>query len=183
MRSFSQLRARLGQHPILCFGDSLTTGFGQRSYPSQLASMLGVEVLGRGKDGDRTSDMAKRWPRVERECTNCRVVLILGGGNDRYRPPEWTARNLAALHEQARSRLDADVGVMTLPPAALEDERLWEVNDLLRASVANDPTGRLFLCDTAEICPSHLIEVHYSSSGYREMAAIVADALACHLKV
>ena len=93
----------MGRHPILCFGDSLTTGFGQRSYPSQLAAMLGVEVLGRGKDGDRTSDMRSRWPRVERECRHSRTVLILGGGNDKYRPAEWTVRNLAWLHEQARA--------------------------------------------------------------------------------
>jgi lysophospholipase L1-like esterase len=146
--------------------------------------MLGVEVIGRGKDGERTSDMRERWPRVERECTHARTVLILGGGNDKIRPPEWTVRNLAWLHEQARTRLDADVGVLTHPPAALEDERLWDVNDLLRECVADDKTGRLFLCDTADTCPTNLIdEVHLSSEGYREMAAIVARSLARHLRV
>ena len=69
---------------IICFGDSLTFGTGaprDKSYPAQLAEMIGQPVINSGIPGD-TTDRALR--RLERDVLSKspRIVLITLGGND-----------------------------------------------------------------------------------------------------
>ena len=69
---------------IICFGDSLTFGSGappDKSYPAQLAEMIGKPVINSGVPGD-TTDMALR--RLERDvlAKSPRIVMITLGGND-----------------------------------------------------------------------------------------------------
>ena len=69
---------------IICFGDSLTFGTGaprDKSYPAQLAEMIGLPVINSGIPGD-TTDRALR--RLERDVLSKspRIVLITLGGND-----------------------------------------------------------------------------------------------------
>lgn len=69
---------------IICFGDSLTSGYGASDgmdYPSQLSRLLGVPVINAGIAGDTTAgalerlsgDVLSRSPRI---------VMITLGGND-----------------------------------------------------------------------------------------------------
>ena len=69
---------------IICFGDSLTFGTGaprDKSYPAQLAEMIGQPVLNAGIPGDTT---ARALQRLERDVLSKspRIVLITLGGND-----------------------------------------------------------------------------------------------------
>jgi acyl-CoA thioesterase-1 len=69
---------------IICFGDSLTYGTGavpDKSYPAQLAEMIGHPVTNSGIPGDTT---AKALQRLERDVLSKspRMVLITLGGND-----------------------------------------------------------------------------------------------------
>ena len=69
---------------IICFGDSLTFGTGApraKSYPAQLAKMLGNPVINSGIPGDTT---ARALQRLDRDVLSKspRIVLITLGGND-----------------------------------------------------------------------------------------------------
>jgi acyl-CoA thioesterase-1 len=69
---------------IICFGDSLTFGTGAprgKSYPAQLAEMIGQPVINSGVPGDTT---ARALLRLERDVLtkSPRIVLITLGGND-----------------------------------------------------------------------------------------------------
>ncbi len=78
---------RLTGENIICFGDSLTSGFGAgpgMDYPSQLSRMLGRPVINAGRAGDTT---ASALARLERDVLSRspRIVLITLGGNDLLR--------------------------------------------------------------------------------------------------
>jgi lysophospholipase L1-like esterase len=69
---------------IICFGDSLTFGTGaprDKSYPAQLAEMIGQPVINSGIPGDTT---ARALQRLDRDVLSKspRIVLITLGGND-----------------------------------------------------------------------------------------------------
>ncbi|WP_020588476.1 arylesterase [Desulfobacter curvatus] len=69
---------------IVCFGDSLTRGYGAgngKDYPSRLEEMTGVEVINSGVSGDTT---AGGLARLEDDVLFYEpdVVLITLGGND-----------------------------------------------------------------------------------------------------
>lgn len=86
---------------VVCFGDSLTEGFGAgrgEDYPSILASHLGMRVLNAGERGDTTT---AALGRLERDVLqhNPRLVIVLLGGNDFLRqvPLEETKKNLEEI--------------------------------------------------------------------------------------
>lgn len=68
---------------FVCFGDSLTAGTGAirgMDYPSQLAELIGVEIVNAGVPGDTTAKGLARIEDVLR--LQPRIVLITLGGND-----------------------------------------------------------------------------------------------------
>lgn len=84
---FSDEATSTGRPPaetIICFGDSLTAGYGASEgmdYPSQLSRMLGRPVVNAGRNGDTT---ATALARLERDVLSQSptMVLITIGGND-----------------------------------------------------------------------------------------------------
>ncbi len=69
---------------IVCFGDSLTYGYGaseHNDYPSRLEEMTGIETINAGVSGNTTTD---GLARLENDVLghNPDVVLITLGGND-----------------------------------------------------------------------------------------------------
>ena len=69
---------------IICFGDSLTSGFGasdNMDYPAQLSRLLGRSVINAGVAGDTTG---RALQRLEQDVLSQspRIVLITLGGND-----------------------------------------------------------------------------------------------------
>jgi len=105
---------------VICFGDSLTYGTGavpNKSYPAQLAEMIGQPVINAGRPGDTT---ARALQRLERDVLSKapRIVLITLGGNDMKNgvDKKTAFKNLREIVEaiQAREALVIVGGVKVL---------------------------------------------------------------------
>jgi acyl-CoA thioesterase-1 len=114
-----------GRPAIVCFGDSLTAGFGLdpgRSYPDLLQHELDREgyryrVVNQGVSGDTTQDGLERLPMVLAE--HPQIVVLEFGANDglRGQPVSLAEKNQAQIIE-ALQKAGARVVLagMTLPP-------------------------------------------------------------------
>jgi len=125
-QAFQPRHANSDNRPALvCFGDSLTAGFGLdpgRSYPDLLQRALDREgyryrVVNMGVSGDTTQDGLARLPRVLAE--HPQIVVIEFGANDglRGQPVSIAQKNQGQIIE-ALQRAGARVVLagMTLPP-------------------------------------------------------------------
>lgn len=93
---------------IVCFGDSLTAGFGidsSASYPSDLQRLLDAagyryRVVNEGVSGDTTKDGLERIDSVLAH--KPQIVVLEFGGNDGLRglPVSFTQQNIAAMIER-----------------------------------------------------------------------------------
>jgi acyl-CoA thioesterase-1 len=97
--------------PIVCFGDSLTEGFGasrpgeadkSKSYPAFLETKVTVPVHNAGISGDTAAAAAPpNSTRVEKDVLskNPQLVIVLLGANDlfRQRPASETKANLQSI--------------------------------------------------------------------------------------
>ncbi len=99
--------ASLGSE-IICFGDSITFGYGvtpDEAYPAHLARMVKVPVVNTGIDGDTTSEALKR---IESDVLSRDpfLVIIEFGGNDFLRkvPLELTVKNLGEMVDMVQAR-------------------------------------------------------------------------------
>jgi acyl-CoA thioesterase I len=75
--------------PIVCFGDSLTAGYGvtvAQSYPAQLAGLLNLDssvVINLGKSGETAADGLKRLDKDVLSLDPPPCIVVIGfGGND-----------------------------------------------------------------------------------------------------
>ena len=93
---------------ILAFGDSLTHGYGAdagKSYPAQLARLLGRPVVESGVNGETSEQGLARLPHeLDREAPA--LLLLCLGGNDFLRRLDEarTEENLARMIEIAQER-------------------------------------------------------------------------------
>jgi len=76
--------------PIICFGDSLTEGYGaskpfaidrDQSYPAFLQKSVRVSVINAGVSGDTTADGLSRIKKDVLEKNPQLVIILLGGNN------------------------------------------------------------------------------------------------------
>lgn len=86
--------------PIVCFGDSITRGYGATpgsAYPDRLAVTLGLPVVNAGRDGDTTATALARIDEVL--ALQPRLTIVELGGNDLLSktPKEATLRNLEQI--------------------------------------------------------------------------------------
>ena len=86
---------------ILAFGDSLTFGVGTRpefSYPSQLAQLIGLQVINAGVSGEVTDDGLIRLKEAL-ETLQPDLIILLEGGNDilRNKPFDGIKSNLSKM--------------------------------------------------------------------------------------
>jgi len=86
---------------IICFGDSITFGYGVQpteTYPLALAKMVSLPVINSGIDGD-TSTEALRRLETDVLTRSPRLVIIEFGGNDFLRkvPFEKTVDNIREM--------------------------------------------------------------------------------------
>lgn len=86
---------------IICFGDSLTFGYGANQgedYPAALAKLTGIPVINAGKDADTTYEALKR---IESDVLNKepRLVIIEFCGNDFLKkiPIKTTVENIRKM--------------------------------------------------------------------------------------
>jgi acyl-CoA thioesterase I len=75
---------KVDPRPVVCFGDSLTEGWGaepSEAYPARLEASLGVPVVNAGWRGDRAVDA---WDRLESQvlAADPRLVVVQFGGNE-----------------------------------------------------------------------------------------------------
>ncbi len=110
---------------IVCFGDSLTAGYGTepgQSYPDALQKLLDAQgyhyhVVNAGVSGETSKDGLERVERVA--ARHPKIVVLEFGGNDGLRglPLEQTQSNLAAMIELLqRSGAQVALAGITLPP-------------------------------------------------------------------
>lgn len=93
---------------IICFGDSITWGYGVNpgeDFPSILAKMVSFPVINAGIDGDTTQEAIKRLTLdvLEREPL---LVIIEFGGNDFLRkiPKEITMKNIREMVDKSQGQ-------------------------------------------------------------------------------
>jgi acyl-CoA thioesterase-1 len=110
---------------LVCFGDSLTAGYGTdagESYPDQLQKLLDAQgyayrVVNSGISGNTTKDGLDRIARVVAK--HPKIVVLEFGGNDGLRglPLEQTQANLDEMIERLQ-KAGATVALagITLPP-------------------------------------------------------------------
>jgi acyl-CoA thioesterase-1 len=110
---------------LLCFGDSLTAGYGAdpgESFPDYLQSDLDAagyryRVVNEGVSGNTTKDALARLPHVL--ALHPQVVILELGGNDGLRglPLAQTQQNLdTLLAALTRAHIRVVLGGITLPP-------------------------------------------------------------------
>jgi len=109
---------------IVCFGDSLTAGYGAdpgESYPDYLqqdldAAGYSYRVVNDGVSGNTTADGVARVPRVL--AMKPALVILELGGNDglRGKPASQTQKNLDAMLAQlTAAKVPVVLGGITLP--------------------------------------------------------------------
>jgi acyl-CoA thioesterase-1 len=110
---------------ILCFGDSLTAGYGTEpgeSYPDDLQRLLDAQgfhyrVANAGVSGETTKDGVARVERLAAK--HPKIVVLEFGGNDGLRglPLEQTQENLAQMIEVLqKSEAQVVLAGISLPP-------------------------------------------------------------------
>ena len=107
---------------IVTFGDSLTAGVVERTYPAYLQNILNqngyaYHVDNQGVSGDTTTDGLARIDNVI--AAHPALVLLEFGGNDGLRgiPVEETQKNLAAMIERLQqAKIPVILLGITLPP-------------------------------------------------------------------
>ena len=111
---------------IICFGDSLTAGFGTdlgQSYPDHLQLLLDADgyhyhVVNAGISGNTTKDGLDRVQLVI--ARHPQIVVVEFGGNDGLRglPIEQTQANLSSILDQLqKSGTQVVLAGITLPPS------------------------------------------------------------------
>ena len=91
---------------VVCFGDSLTAGFGAaigHDYPSFLSEKISLPIINTGVTGNTTADALKRLDKdVLRH--NSKLVIITLGANDYFHgmPLEETLANLKKIIERIK---------------------------------------------------------------------------------
>jgi lysophospholipase L1-like esterase len=78
---------RLSGENIICFGDSLTSGYGATpgmDYPAHLSRLVGRPVINAGRSGETTVSALARLDR-DVLSRSPRIVLVTLGGNDLMR--------------------------------------------------------------------------------------------------
>ncbi|MDR3741357.1 MAG: arylesterase [Terracidiphilus sp.] len=110
---------------LVCFGDSITAGFGlssNQAYPAVLQSRLDqlgypYLVVNRGTSGATTKDAVAALPSLLK--LHPAVVIVEFGGNDglRGQPPSRMRQNLdAVLTALENARIQVVLAGITLPP-------------------------------------------------------------------
>jgi len=93
---------------IICFGDSLTFGYGanaSENYPSILANMLNLPIINAGIDGDTTQEALRRIDSdvLDRDPF---LVIVEFGGNDFLRriSLDETLKNIEEIIKKIQSK-------------------------------------------------------------------------------
>jgi lysophospholipase L1-like esterase len=195
---------------IVALGDSTTAGTpgfqspleappsGRGDETSQYAYWLmrarpEWDVLNRGVNGERSDQIAARFPRDVLDPSPVAVVII-AGVNDVYqgRAAEHVTRQLRAMYDRA-AHAGIKVVAGTVVPyntaTAEQNELMRQINDWIRAQARVEP-GVAFVDTRAAVAapgaPDRLAEspdgLHPSAAGYRRMAEAILPILEATLR-
>jgi lysophospholipase L1-like esterase len=168
---------RPGPGPIVCFGDSLTSGYGAdpaQSYPAVLRRLLARDVVNRGRNGDTAAASLERIDEVL--SLGPSVVVLTLGGNDMLQrvPIEQTVAALRGIFDRLLAAGSMVVFLGIDPPLASR-ARMDAIRALCRERgvlwIGHAMDGlwgdRTRMAD----------EIHPNAAGYRVIAERVAEAL------
>ncbi len=173
-----KLRPLSGNAVVLAFGDSLTYGTGttrNRSYPSQLESMIGRKVVNAGVPGEVTKDGLARLPGLLQE-HDPELVILIHGGNDMLRRRNLTqaANNIKAMIAIAEEQgIQVVMLAVPNPSLILSPAQFYE-------TVANDTgvvTDMDIISDVLQYPSNKSDRVHPNATGYRIMAEGIRELL------
>jgi len=101
-----------GQIRILCFGDSITQGFGDNAgeppedppggfggYPPRLQALTGVTVINAGVGGEQTGSGLDRLPDTLQQSNPDYVILLEGANDIEHHQEDAAVQNLEAMVE------------------------------------------------------------------------------------
>jgi lysophospholipase L1-like esterase len=186
--SCSRQVALVPDRPVVCIGDSVTSGLlPEKGYPDVMANLLALRVVNMGQSGINTDAALGMLPRVKE--AHPQVVVIELGGHDflQGKSRAATQRNLERLITSCKE-IGAEVvlvevprGFMTDPFAGLERE-LARKYDL---QLVADSVMRQFVLWSPISPPgmwlrgSHLSDdgIHPNKRGTQYLAEAVAKAL------
>jgi acyl-CoA thioesterase-1 len=178
---------------IICFGDSLTAGFGTdlgQSYPDHLQRNLDAggyryHVVNAGISGNTTKDGLDRVQLVI--ARHPQIVVVEFGGNDGLRglPIEQTQANLSAILDQLqKSGTQVVLAGITLPPSYGPDY-INKFNAMYPALAKQHHVRFLpFLLKDVYGVPGDMQEdaTHATAQGNKQVALNVEDLLKPLLK-
>ena len=164
---------------IVCFGDSLTRGYGAtptHDYPSVMAAELGREVINAGRDGDTTESALARLAS-DVLSNSPRLVVVALGGNDtlQQRPKAATMQDLDLIVSRIVS-LGAMVVLVHAKFGLLDDPYRDGIESIADKYGAVVVTGVL---DGILGRPSRMYDqIHPNDAGYALMAARISAVVA-----
>jgi lysophospholipase L1-like esterase len=167
---------------IICFGDSMTAGYGVNpgeDYPSMLGRLLNLEVLNKGVDGNTTSDGLQRLKGdvLDQEP---RLVIIEFGGNDFLKkiPKETTVNNIREMIEMIQAQ-GAMVAIVDISSGMFLREYSSSLYRLARSKNAIFASGAFAGIITNPRLKSDFL--HPNAEGYKIIAQRIHRAISPYL--
>jgi len=174
--------------PIVCVGDSLTTGLSTKeAYPEHLQQLVRVPVVNLGRPGVTARDMVQHLPEILAE--QPQLVVIELGGHDFLRGYGRTATRASLVQIiEACQEADAEVvlveiprGFITDPFSGLERELAREYDlelipdSAIRMLVVRSPAIPI----VGDLAKPHLSDdgLHPNEAGAQMLAEVVYRAL------
>lgn len=167
---------------IICFGDSITLGYGveqEESYPAALAKITPYPVINAGVDGDTTARAAKRFAPDVLEKDPLLVIIELSA-NDFLKkiPMETTLQELGDMIDKAHAK-GAMVAVVDISAGMFMREYRKNLGRLAREKDAIFIPAILSGILTNPSLKSDYI--HPSAAGYKIIAQKIRRAISPYL--
>jgi len=175
--------AREGLSNIVCFGDSITYGYGAETgedYPSGLAELSGAAVVNAGLSGDTTTRALGRMEEAVLKYEP-ELVIVQFGANDFLEqvPKQTTVENIRVIIRRAQDA-GAMVALADISAGMLFREYRGAFQQLARQE------GALFIPDAlAGIITNPSLKsdfVHPNARGYRLIAQRIYRGIRFYLK-
>jgi len=168
---------------IICFGDSLTFGYGvneDEDYPAVLDRMLDIPVFNAGIDGDTTIEAVKRLNSDVLD-KDPLLVIIEFSGNDFLRkiPKEVTLSNIRVMTERIQARR-AMVAIVDISTSIFLSEYRSVLRNLAREKRAIFIPSVLNGIITNPSMKSDFL--HPNANGYQMIAQRIQRAITPYLK-
>lgn len=162
---------------VVAFGDSITYGYRvdrDKSYPSQLANLLQVEVINEGRNGELSREGLRRLPSVL-DKYNPQILIICHGGNDIIRKKSLfkTKENIIKMIKLAKKR-GIHVVLIGVPMVELFSLRTaqiyFEIADELGVPLESEALETILSDDSLKID-----FIHPNEKGYEILSNKVAN--------